>query len=175
MSEMKILHYPHEVLTTPAKEVDEVTDDIRTLLDDMAETMYLNKGLGLAGNQVGLLQKLVCIEIPDDEESGLKGTGLIQMVNPRLVDSGGEIEYQEGCLSFPGLYIDVKRASEVTLEYLDRNGKLQRVHSDGLLAVAIQHEIDHTNGIVFIDRLAPKARKRALKEYERAKRKMGIN
>lgn len=175
MSEMKILYYPHEILTTPAKDVGEVDDEIRKLLDDIAETMYLNKGIGLAGNQVGLLKKLVCIEIPDNEEQGIKGTGLLQMVNPKILEAGDEIEFQEGCLSFPGLYIDVKRASEVTLEYLDRDGKLHRIHSDGLLAVVIQHEIDHIKGIVFVDHLVPKAKKRALKEYEQTKHKMGNN
>ncbi len=175
MSEMKILYYPHEILTTPAQAVGNVDDEIRKLLDDMAETMYLNKGLGLAGNQVGLLKRLVCIDIPEDEEQGIKATGLLQMVNPRIVESEGEVEFQEGCLSFPGLYIDVPRAAKVTFEYLDRNGKLQTVHADGLLSVAVQHEIDHTNGVVFIDRLTPKARKRALRDYERAKRKLGIN
>ena len=175
MAEMQILYYPHEILTTPAETVTEVTDEIRKLLDDMAETMYLNKGLGLAGNQVGLLKKLVCIDIPADEENGIQPTGLLQMINPRIVEADGEIEFQEGCLSFPGLYIDVKRASRVVMEYMDRNGKLQRVESNGLFGVAIQHEIDHTNGIVFIDRLSPRARKRALKEYDRLKRKMGIN
>ena len=175
MSEMKIVYYPDEVLITPADKVNEVNEEIRKLLDDMAETMYLNKGLGLAANQVGLLKALVCLDIPKNEEEGVKGSGLLQMVNPRIVESGGEIEYQEGCLSFPGLYIDVKRASTVTFEYIDRNGSLQQVHSDGLLAVAIQHEIDHINGIVFIDRLTPKDKKHALKEYKRALRKQGIS
>jgi peptide deformylase len=175
MAEMQILYYPHEILTTPAKEVKEITDEVRKLLDDMAETMYLNKGLGLAGNQVGLLQKLVCVDIPEDPENGIQATGLLQMVNPRIVAASGEVEFQEGCLSFPGLYIDVKRSAKVTLEYIDRDGRLQRLEADGLLAVAFQHEVDHTNGVVYVDRLTPRAKKRALKEYDRLKRKMGIH
>ena len=174
MALMKIVYYPDEVLKTPGKEVEQVDDRIRKLLDDMTETMYENKGLGLAAQQVGLLERLVIIDIPEDEERGIEGTGLLQMVNPRIVVSKGHQVYQEGCLSFPGLYIEVPRADYVAFEFLDRNGKKVQMEAYDLFAVAVQHEIDHTNGIVFIDRLDRKARRRALREYEKLRKKMGL-
>ena len=174
MALMKILYYPHSVLTTKGRDVEVVDDRVRKILDDMAETMYANKGLGLASNQVGLLERLVVIDIPEDKERGIRATGLLQMINPRIVVQEGHIVYQEGCLSFPGLYIDVPRAAHVVVEFLDREGKPQRMEADGLLGVAFQHEVDHTNGIVFVDRLDRKARKRALREYDRLRKEMGL-
>lgn len=132
-----------EVLRRKSREVTEVDDKIKTLLKDMAETMYKANGVGLAAPQVGILKRLVVIDT---------GGGLFELINPKIVRSSGEQEEVEGCLSVPGLYGTVKRPAQVTAEALTPDGEKITIEADGLLAVALCHEIDHLDGILFKDK-----------------------
>lgn len=131
------------VLKEKAKPVEKITRKIKELLDDMAETMYAADGVGLAAPQVGISQRIIVIDA---------GEGLIGIVNPVIISSEGQECASEGCLSIPGVYGEVDRYSQVTVEGFDRNGKPLRINATGLLARALQHEIDHLEGILFIDR-----------------------
>lgn len=126
-------------------EVKEITPQIITILEDMAETMYHNDGVGLAANQVGIPKQLVVIDILDQ--------GLLELINPKIVEAEGKEAEAEGCLSFPGIVGEVVRANKVTVEALNREGKKIRVQGSGLFARALQHEIDHLEGKVFIDKV----------------------
>jgi peptide deformylase len=163
MAVLDIVHYPHEALTTPAVRVEHFDDELATFIDDMAETMYAADGVGLAANQVAVLKRVTVIDTADDD-----GPGLLEIVNPTIVERSDEpILWQEGCLSFPELFFDVKRARRVTVEYFDRHGTPQRIEADGLLAVALQHEIDHLDGVVYIDRIGQVDRRLMLRKYRK--------
>ena len=132
-----------KVLKMKAKPVSKVTKELKKLLDDMAETMYEAQGVGLAAPQVGQSIRVVVIDV---------GSGLIELINPVIVEREGEDTDAEGCLSIPGVYGEVCRSARVTAEAYDRSGKKIRIAGEGLLARAIQHELDHLEGILFIDR-----------------------
>ncbi|MCM3126365.1 MULTISPECIES: peptide deformylase [unclassified Paenibacillus] len=144
MSIRLIVKEPDEVLHKVAKEVKKITPNVQKLLDDMAETMYDADGVGLAAPQVGILKRLIVVDVGDDH-------GLIKMINPEIVSSEGEQFGPEGCLSIPGYNGDVRRAETVTVKGLDRDGKEFTVTGSGLFARAFQHEIDHLNGVLFTD------------------------
>ncbi|GAK39800.1 peptide deformylase [Paenibacillus urinalis] len=144
MSIRLIVKEPDEVLHKVAKEVTKITPNVQKLLDDMAETMYDADGVGLAAPQVGILKRLIVVDVGDDH-------GLIKMINPEIVSSEGEQFGPEGCLSIPGYNGDVRRAETVTVKGLDRDGKEFTVTGSGLFARAFQHEIDHLNGVLFTD------------------------
>lgn len=130
-----------EILTKRSKEVKEINSKILDLLDDMRDTLYSSgNGVGLAAPQVGILKRIVVIDV---------GDGLIELINPVIVEQEGEQDHVEGCLSIPGVYGKVKRPARVVVEYLDRNGKKRKVEGTGLLAVCLCHEIDHLDGILF--------------------------
>jgi peptide deformylase len=148
MAILNILHYPDERLHTVAKPVTEVDDRIRRLVDDMADTMYAAPGIGLAATQVDVHEQVIVIDISEDRSE------LRAFINPRIVASSGTQDYEEGCLSVPGIYDTVRRAEKVTVEALDREGKPFTVEADGLLAVCIQHEMDHLKGKVFVEYLS---------------------
>lgn len=148
MALLPILRYPDERLRTVARPIDKVDDGIRRLAADMAETMYAAPGIGLAATQVDAHVRLVVIDVSEDR------SGLLTLINPRIVASGGDQIGEEGCLSVPGVYDEVERAAWVTLEYLDLDGKPQTLDAEGLLAVCIQHELDHLTGKVFVDYLS---------------------
>lgn len=167
---LEILLYPHEVLTTPAEPVKEIDDDIRKLVDDMIETMYDAPGIGLAAPQIGRSVR-VCICDTANKDEG-EEPQLYVMINPKVVESSGSIAWDEGCLSMPQLYREVKRPGKVTVEALDRDGKPYTVEAEGLLAVCMQHEIDHLDGVMFIDRLSRLKRRMALKEWVKIKRSL---
>lgn len=139
-----IVKEPDPVLHQQAKEVKEITPNIQKLLTDMAETMYDAEGVGLAAPQIGILKRVIVIDVGDEN-------GLIEMVNPEFVSQEGEQFGPEGCLSIPGLNGDVRRAQKVTVKGLDRNGQEITVTGTDLLARAFQHEIDHLNGVLFTD------------------------
>lgn len=139
-------HPADGVLRKRARDVEGVSGRIQALLEDMAETMYRANGAGLAAPQVGILRRLVVIDI---------GTGLIKLINPVIVDAAGEQLETEGCLSIPGVYGKVKRPEKVVVKALDENGKLLVLKGTGLLARAFCHEIDHLDGILFIDKAIP--------------------
>jgi peptide deformylase len=148
MAILSILQYPDERLHTVARPVTEVDNRIRRLIDDMAETMYAAPGIGLAATQVNVHEQVVVIDISEEKNR------LMAFVNPRIVQSSGTRDYEEGCLSVPGIYETVCRAEKVTVEALDRNGQSFALETDGLLAVCIQHEIDHLRGKVFVEYLS---------------------
>ncbi len=137
-----------EILRKTSREVEEVTDKIRELLDDMVETMHKYNGVGLAAPQVGILKRAIVIDLYDGEEP-------LQLVNPKIIKAKGKQEVEEGCLSFPNEYAKMVRPKEVTVEALDRNGKKVKITGKDLLAQALAHEIDHLNGILFVDNMIP--------------------
>lgn len=148
MAILDILNYPDPRLYTVARPVKEVDASIRRLIDDMAETMYAAPGIGLAATQVDVHLQLLVIDISEDKQS------LQVFINPKLVSKNGSQDYEEGCLSVPGIYDTVTRAEKITVEALDRDGKPFTLEAEGLLAVCIQHEMDHLQGKVFVDYLS---------------------
>ncbi|CAJ1314379.1 peptide deformylase [Paenibacillus sp. PK4536] len=139
-----IVTEPDDVLHKKAKEVTKITPNVQKLLTDMADTMYDADGVGLAAPQVGILKRLIVVDVGDDN-------GLIELINPEIIESNGEQLGTEGCLSIPGLNGQVRRALEVTVKGLDRNGEEVTITGRDLLARAFQHEIDHLNGVLFTD------------------------
>ncbi|MBP3502423.1 MAG: peptide deformylase [Clostridia bacterium] len=137
-----------EILRKKSKKVEEVDDKIRALVDDMIETMHKKDGVGLAAPQIGILKRVVVIDLYDDK-------GLYVLINPEIVKEKGEQEVEEGCLSFPDKFGKVKRPAEVVVKALDRDGKEYKLKGKGLLAQAISHELDHLEGILFIDKIIP--------------------
>lgn len=154
MARLDILHYPDARLHTVAKPVKAVDERIRRLVDDMAETMYAAPGIGLAATQVNVHERVVVIDISDTHDD------LRVFINPELVAQSGTEESEEGCLSVPGVFDKVTRAERVTVRALDRDGKPFELEADGLLAVCIQHEMDHLLGKVFVDYLSNLKRNR---------------
>lgn len=137
-----------EILKKKSRQVEVVDDKIRELLDDMVETMHKYNGVGLAAVQVGILKRAIVIDLYDEK-------GPIKLVNPVIIKEKGEQEVEEGCLSFPNKYAKIIRPKEVTVEALDENGKKIKINAKDLLAQALCHEIDHLNGIVFVDKMIP--------------------
>ncbi|MBT9566798.1 MAG: peptide deformylase [Thiobacillus sp.] len=154
MARLDILHYPDARLHTVAKPVAAVDARIRTLIDDMAETMYAAPGIGLAATQVNVHERVIVIDITETHDE------LRVFVNPEIVAQSGRAEGEEGCLSVPGVFDKVERAERVTVRALDRNGQPFELEADGLLAVCIQHEMDHLLGKVFVDYLSNLKRNR---------------
>ncbi len=154
MAKLTILNYPDPRLHTVAKPVKEVNDDIRKLIADMAETMYTAPGIGLAATQVDKHIQLLLVDTSKEQNN------LQVFINPKIVAKTGEQEYEEGCLSVPGIYETVTRAENITVEALDANGKKFKLKAEGLLAVCIQHEMDHLLGKVFVEYLSPLKRNR---------------
>ena len=152
------------VLRAPANAVAEVTDGVRRLIDDMFETMYTEDGVGLAAPQVGVGERIVVID-PREE-----GTGPLALVNPVILETGDELDRgEEGCLSIPGLKEIVERPSTVVIEAVGRNGEPVRIDAGGLLARILQHEVDHLDGILFLDRVSPLKRRMLLKKWQKVK------
>ena len=137
-----------EILRKKSREVENIDEKIQTLIDDMIETMYKYNGVGLSAVQVGVLKRVVVIDIED-------GEGARIFINPKITKTKGEHEVEEGCLSFPNQYAKVIRPKELTVEALDRNGKKFTLKAKDLLVQAIAHELDHLDGIVFTDRMIP--------------------
>jgi peptide deformylase len=154
MAILDILNYPDPRLHTVAKPVKDVDASLRRLIDDMAETMYAAPGIGLAATQVNRHIQLLIIDTSETKNQ------LQVFINPKITSKDGEQQYEEGCLSVPGVYENVTRAEKVTVEALDENGKLFTLEAHGLLSVCIQHEIDHLLGKVFVEYLSPLKRSR---------------
>ena len=146
---LPILRFPDPRLKTVAAPVATIDDDIRRLTRDMAETMYEAPGIGLAATQVDVHKQVIVIDASETRDQ------LLIMINPQLVESDGLQTCEEGCLSVPGIYDKVERAEHVVVRYLDLEGKEQTISADGLLAVCLQHEMDHLQGRVFVDHLSP--------------------
>jgi peptide deformylase len=153
MAVLKVRRYGDPVLRAKAKPVTEITPEVRAIVEDMIETMYEEVGIGLAASQVGILLRLMVV---GDEHGGPART----LVNPSITASGGQVTAEEGCLSIPGVFAPVTRAAWVTLEAQDLDGQPVSLHARGLQARVFQHEMDHLDGILFIDRLPPLTRDR---------------
>jgi len=151
MAVRTILHYPDKRLRVPGQPVAQVTPEIERLIDDMAETMYAAPGVGLAATQIGEPYQLFIVDIADDNEP----SDLRVFINPQIVEGEGTASIEEGCLSFPGAREEIERAAKVRVKAQDRHGKPFELEADGLLAIAIQHEYDHLQGVLMIDHLGP--------------------
>lgn len=154
MATLTILNYPDPRLHTVAKPVQEVNAAIRRLVDDMAETMYAAPGVGLAATQVNQHVQLIVID------TSKKQNDLLVLINPKIIIKSGVQDYEEGCLSVPGVYETVTRAEKITVEALDKQGKKFKLNAESLLSVCIQHEMDHLLGKVFVEYLSPLKRNR---------------
>ncbi len=150
MAVYQIVELGDQILREQAKPVPKVSDNIRKLLDNMTDTLKEANGVGLAAPQIGISKRVVIIDV---------GEGLIELVNPEISESQGEDTDTEGCLSIPGVYGEVSRAARVVVKALDRNGDVIKVEGTGLLARALQHEIDHLDGILFVDKAKKLERK----------------
>ena len=169
MARLEIKKLGCETLKTEAVPVDEVTDDIRKLVDDMFETMYAAEGIGLAAPQVGVSQRIVVLDVSPSDPGFVSRT----LINPRVVWDAGEVVGEEGCLSLPGVAGDVRRAAQVRIEALDRDGALQTVEFDGIAARAAQHEIDPLDGVLVIERFSA-IRRNLLRNQLRKLRREGL-
>ena len=167
MAQLTILEFPDPRLRTKAVPVDPtqvVTPDFQRLLDDMFETMYEAPGIGLAASQVDVHQRFMVIDVSEDK------SGPQVFINPEILAKVGEQVYQEGCLSVPGIFADVTRADAIDVRFIDRNGQAQELHADGLLAVCIQHEMDHLDGKLFVDYLSPLKREMVRKKLAKQRK-----
>lgn len=177
MSILPLIISPNPLLKKVSTEVEKVDDDIKKLLKDMVETMYFERGVGLSAVQVGVLKRVVVMDVNykiDDcgdghcHDSHITNTNPIMLVNPKIISASKELSTCfEGCLSFPEIRADVKRPKEVEVEYLDENGQKQILKAKGLMATCIQHEIDHLNGITFVDYLSKMKRDMLLKKMNK--------
>lgn len=150
MSILEIRTYPDPVLRGPSPPVSRITEGVCRLLDDMAETMYLNNGIGLAAPQVGEKLRLIVVDV----QRGEKGNTLLKLINPRIVERQGKTKSEEGCLSLPDLLVEVDRDETVTVEANLPDGTQTRIQAEGLLGICLQHEIDHLDGVLLVDRLS---------------------
>lgn len=146
-----ILHYPDKRLREPGKRIEAITPELQQLIDDMAETMYAAPGVGLAATQIGEPLQLFIVDIADENEA----SDLRVFINPEFLERDGEISWQEGCLSFPGVQEEIDRAAHVRVKAQGRDGAWFELEAEGLLAVAIQHEYDHLQGVLMIDKMGP--------------------
>lgn len=163
---LQIVTYPDKRLKTKSTEVEDFDDELHTLLDNMYETMLENNGVGLAAIQVGVSKKILLINIPD-ENGEQNRDELYEIINPSIKESSGITQHQEGCLSVPEFYEDIERFENITLKYQDRYGEKLQIEATEMLSIALQHEIDHLNGKLFIDKLPYGKRKKFEKEYKK--------
>jgi peptide deformylase len=164
MALREIHTWPSEVLRKKAAPVDKVDDDLRRLIDDMLETMYAAPGIGLAAPQVGVSKRLLVVDL----SSGMERDQLVVLANPEIVSSEGEVVSEEGCLSLPELSVKICRAGKIVVRGLDGEGRTVEVRGEDLLARALQHEIDHLDGVLLIDRVNPLRREIAKKKLKKA-------
>jgi peptide deformylase len=164
MAKLRILEFPDPRLRTKAKPVEAVDDQLRQLIDDMFETMYDAPGIGLAATQVDVHRRLLVADVSSEK------TEPWVLINPVIIEQDGVEVTEEGCLSVPGYYEEVERAEHIKVRYLDRDGKEQESEFDGLLAVCVQHEMDHLEGKLFVDYLSEAKRQRIRKRLEKDRR-----
>ena len=169
MAKKKILVIPDPILRKISEPISVVNSETKKLMDDMLETMYAAPGIGLAAIQVGILKRLVVIDISKGEEEKKP----VFLINPQIIHQSKKTSiYEEGCLSLPGQFAEIERPAECTLKYIDYNGKEKELKADGLLATCVQHEVDHLNGILFIDYLSKLKKDMIIKKL--VKQKKGI-
>ena len=164
MAKLEILEFPDRRLRTVAKPVTQVDDALRALIDDMFETMYAAPGIGLAASQVDVHQRLMILDVSENSDTPMV------FINPEILSAEGEEVYEEGCLSVPGIYAEVKRAERIRVRALDRDGETFELETDGLLAICIQHEMDHLAGKLFVDYLSPLKRELVKKKLAKQRR-----
>ena len=165
----KILTEPDPILRKKCEPLEKVDTETKKLMDDMLETMYAAPGIGLAAIQVGILKRLVVIDISKGEEEKKP----IFLINPQIIHQSKKTSiYEEGCLSLPGQFAEIERPAECTLKYIDYNGKEKELKADGLLATCIQHEVDHLNGILFIDYLSKLKKDMIIKKLVKQKKEI---
>jgi peptide deformylase len=164
MAVLEVLTFPDERLRTVAKPVEKVTPEIQSIVDDMIETMYDEEGIGLAATQVNVHQRIVVIDVSDSRDEPMV------LINPEITAKSGDDGIEEGCLSVPGARALVPRAAEVSVKALDRDGNEFTFDADDLLAICVQHELDHLEGKLFVDYLSPLKRKRIKDKLEKIKR-----
>ncbi len=166
MAILNILHYPDERLHTIAKPVTVFDAKLQQLVDDMAETMYAAPGIGLAATQVNVHERLIVIDISESKDE------LLVLINPRILEMDGKVKSEEGCLSVPGIYEEVDRAEHVKISALDQFGKEFELTAEGLLAICIQHEMDHLEGKVFVEKLSRLKLTRIIQKLKKNERKV---
>lgn len=165
MAKLTVLKFPDERLRTKAKPVAQVNDEIKNIVADMFETMYAENGVGLAATQVNIHQQIVVIDVSENKEQSYV------LINPEIIKHNDEtLINEEGCLSVPGCYAKVDRHTQVTVKALDINGEVFEIDGEELLAICIQHELDHLKGILFVDYLSPLKRKRIQTKLEKEAR-----
>ena len=178
MAILEILEVPHPGLRAVARPVEQITDDTRAIVADMFDTMYDARGIGLAATQVAIEQRIVVIDLQEPEGSNGEGADDAKparqphaFINPELVSVSDELSsYSEGCLSIPEQYAEVERPARCTLKWLDEQGAAHEAEYDGLMATAIQHEIDHLNGVLFIDHISKLKRDMLLKKLSKQRK-----
>ena len=169
MPQRKIITEPDTILREKSVSIEKVDNELRGLMDDMLETMYAAPGIGLAGVQVGILKRLIVIDVSKDNE---KKSPLF-LINPEIISKSSNTSvYEEGCLSLPGYFAEIERPNECQIEYIDYHGKKKEMKASGLLATCIQHEVDHLNGILFIDYLSKLKRDMVIKKLIKNKKEL---
>lgn len=173
MSKLEIITLPDRTLRTASAPVERIDDETRRFLDDMLETMYEAPGIGLAAIQVGVPRRMVTIDVAQREDEDAEPDPIF-LINPEILWSSDErAVHEEGCLSIPEYYAEVERPASVRVRYLDRDGKLQEIEADNVLAVCLQHEIDHLDGTLFIDRLSKLKRDMVIKKFSKQAKIIG--
>jgi peptide deformylase len=145
MALREVITYPHPMLRKRSQKVEAVTEEVRRLIDDMAETMYAQRGVGLAAVQIGVHRRVITVDV---------GEGLLALINPEVLDRSGETQMEEGCLCLPGVIVEVDRSERVTVRGLNGEGEEVTLPAEGLLARALQHEIEHLDGILIVDKVS---------------------
>ena len=169
MSQRKIVIQPDPILRKKSEPLEKVDDELRALLDDMLETMYAAPGIGLAAVQVGVLKRLIVIDISKDKEK----KNPLFLVNPEITFKSKKTStYEEGCLSLPGHFAEIERPSECQIKFTDYNGKDNELRAEGLLSTCIQHEVDHLNGVLFIDYLSKLKKDMIVKKLKKHKKEL---
>ena len=164
-----IVVYPDKRLKEVSSTVSEFNEELHSLLEDMYDTMVNKKGVGLAAIQIGVASRVLIINLPEDDSDDvvIKREDTLEIINPVFTSLTGNCKHQEGCLSVPGFYEDIERASHIVLEYQDRNGTKKTIDNKDFLAIALQHEMDHLDGKVFIEKLSFIKRKKFEKEWKK--------
>ena len=169
MSQKKIVIEPDPILRKESEPVEKVDDQLRRLLDDMLETMYAAPGIGLAAVQVGILKRLIVIDISKDKEK----KDPLFLINPKIISKSKQTSiYEEGCLSLPGHFAEIERPAECQINFIDYNGKKKEIKANGLLSTCIQHEVDHLNGVLFIDYLSKLKKDMIIKKLVKHKKEL---
>jgi peptide deformylase len=167
MAVLEILKYPHPLLKRPSEKVDRINEETRKLIQDMIETMYHSNGIGLAACQIGIPRRIIVLDVsPIDPQQNL-----FAMINPEVISEEGEIDHEEGCLSVPDCFEKVKRRERIRIKGISADGKEIEVFGEGILAFALQHEIDHLNGVLILDRVSRLKRDIYRSKLKKEKRK----